>query len=101
MYRWISDVSSYPALDAQTDFGPAFEFEYSTRDAYGAAVPDWGPDDPLNATWWHRVTEGTRMITPSLVIKRLVLTKFSSYLGSLGAAMEKDDSLTTVRSILL
>ncbi|KAI0654136.1 sphingomyelin phosphodiesterase [Cubamyces menziesii] len=66
-YTWISDVSSYPALDAQTDFGPAFEFEYSTRDAYGAAVPDWGPDDPLNATWWHRVTE----------------------------AMEKDDSLTT------
>ncbi|KAI0330007.1 sphingomyelin phosphodiesterase [Cubamyces sp. BRFM 1775] len=66
-YTWISDVSSYPALDAQTDFGPAFEFEYSTRDAYGAGVPDWGPDDPLNATWWHRVTE----------------------------AMEKDSSLTT------
>jgi len=39
------------------EFGPTFTFEYSARDAYGATIEGWGPDDPLNATWWHLVTE--------------------------------------------
>ncbi|KAK7063751.1 SER THR protein phosphatase family protein [Favolaschia claudopus] len=56
-YTWRSDVSSFPALDQQVEFGPTFEFEYSTRDTYGPSVAGWGASDPLNATWWHRVTE--------------------------------------------
>ncbi|KAI0053471.1 sphingomyelin phosphodiesterase [Auriscalpium vulgare] len=55
-HTWRSDVSSYPALDAQTQFGPTYVYEYSTRAAYGADIP-WGANDSLNATWWHHVTE--------------------------------------------
>ncbi|KAG2353558.1 sphingomyelin phosphodiesterase [Suillus spraguei] len=55
-YTWISYVNDYPALDSQTQFGPIFEFEYSTRETYGGNIT-WGATDPLNATWWHLVTE--------------------------------------------
>ena len=58
--RWKSDVNSFPSLDSQIHFGPTFTYEYSTREAYGQNVTGWGPNDPLNATWWHHVTEGTR-----------------------------------------
>jgi sphingomyelin phosphodiesterase len=51
-------VNSYPALDSQLQFGPSYEYEYSTRETYGGTIQDWGPNDPLNATWWHLVTEG-------------------------------------------
>ncbi|KAG1723693.1 sphingomyelin phosphodiesterase [Suillus lakei] len=30
-YTWKSYVNDYPALDSQTQFGPTFEFEYSTQ----------------------------------------------------------------------
>ena len=56
-YTWFTNVSSFPALDNQTEFGPAFQLEYSTREAYGGNVTGFGPNDPLNATWWHLVTE--------------------------------------------
>ncbi|PCH42292.1 Metallo-dependent phosphatase [Wolfiporia cocos MD-104 SS10] len=56
-YTWFADVNSFPELDGQTEFGPTYEFEYSARTTYGPNVPGWGPDDPLNATWWHLVTE--------------------------------------------
>jgi len=55
-YTWKSAVNEYPALDNQTEYGPAFEFEYSTRNAYGTNIT-WGTNDPLNGTWWHLVTE--------------------------------------------
>ncbi|KAJ7757507.1 sphingomyelin phosphodiesterase [Mycena metata] len=56
-YTWRADVNSFPSLDAQVEFGPTYSFEYSTRDTYGPSVPGWGASDPLNATWWHLVTE--------------------------------------------
>ncbi|KAF8204403.1 Metallo-dependent phosphatase [Mycena galopus ATCC 62051] len=56
-YTWRSDVSSFPALDSQVEFGPSYALEYSTRDTYGPGVSGWGPSDPLNATFWHLVTE--------------------------------------------
>ncbi|KAJ7492100.1 sphingomyelin phosphodiesterase [Mycena latifolia] len=56
-YTWRADVNAFPALDSQLEVGPTFAFEYSTRDAYGPSVADWGANDPLNATWWHLVTE--------------------------------------------
>ena len=55
---WIANVSTFPGLDSQREFGPAYAYEYNTRQAYGANIPGWGPNDPLNATWWHLVTEG-------------------------------------------
>ncbi|OCB86070.1 hypothetical protein A7U60_g6968 [Sanghuangporus baumii] len=56
-HTWKSDVSVFPDLDHQITFGPTFTYEYSTRDTYGTNITGWGPNDPLNATWWHRVTE--------------------------------------------
>lgn len=55
--RWISDVNTFPELDSQIAMGPTFSYEYSARDAYGQNITGWGPNDPLNATWWHLVTE--------------------------------------------
>ncbi|GIJ99407.1 hypothetical protein Aspvir_001539 [Aspergillus viridinutans] len=52
-YTFFSNVSDYPSL---IEAGPTFQFEYSTRDTYGPAA-GWDKDDPLNATFWHRVTE--------------------------------------------
>jgi len=56
-HTWRSDVNSFPALDSQIKVGPTYSFEYDTRKTYGANVTGWGPNDPLNATWWHHVTE--------------------------------------------
>ncbi|KAG1817992.1 sphingomyelin phosphodiesterase [Suillus subaureus] len=53
---YVSNVNEYPALDDQTEVGPSYYLEYSTRDAYGGNIT-WGANDPLNATWWHLVTE--------------------------------------------
>lgn len=74
---WTSDVSSFPALDSQLEFGPTYGLEYSTRETYGPSVPEWGPDDPLNATFWHRVTEAMET-NSSLVLVRIHLLLTSS-----------------------
>jgi hypothetical protein len=69
--RWWSDVSSYHELDEQTQFGPSYLYEYSTREAYGTNIT-WGANDPLNATWWHHVTERASRSVPlitSLLIR--------------------------------
>lgn len=55
---WAADVNAFAGLDGQTEYGPTYEFEYSAREAYGQSITQWGPNDPLNATWWHLVTEG-------------------------------------------
>ncbi|KAH7883413.1 sphingomyelin phosphodiesterase [Phlebopus sp. FC_14] len=64
-YSWISKVEEFPALDNQTEVGPTYVLEYSTREAYGSNLT-WGANDPLNATWWHLVTEQMEN-DPSLV----------------------------------
>jgi hypothetical protein len=54
-YTYYADVASFSGLDpAQT--GPVFQLEYSTREAYGPGAA-WPDSAPLNATFWHRVTE--------------------------------------------
>ena len=55
--RWRSDVNSFPGLDGQASSGPSYVYEYNTRETYGKDISGWGPNDPLNATWWHLVTE--------------------------------------------
>lgn len=57
MRSWSSDVNSFPELDHQLEFGPTYSYEYDTRATYGANITGWGTNDPLNATWWHLVTE--------------------------------------------
>ena len=55
-YTFYSNVSEYPNLKL-LEKGPTYQFEYSTRETYGPAAK-WPKDAPLNATFWHRVTEG-------------------------------------------
>lgn len=55
-YTWISRVDEYPLLDNQTEVGPTYFLEYNTREAYGRNIL-WDASAPLNATWWHLVTE--------------------------------------------
>ncbi|KAK4702045.1 hypothetical protein P7C70_g4182, partial [Phenoliferia sp. Uapishka_3] len=74
-YAWYSNVSSFSSLDGQTDRGPSYDFEYSTREAYGSNIT-WPATAPLNATWWHKVTEQME-IQPSLV------SQFHQYQGRL------------------
>ncbi|KAL1631205.1 hypothetical protein SLS56_004452 [Neofusicoccum ribis] len=52
-WTFVANVSSF--LDLSTT-GPTYSLEYSTRDTYGPAA-GWPMDAPLNATFWHRVTE--------------------------------------------
>ncbi|KAK0719621.1 Metallo-dependent phosphatase-like protein [Lasiosphaeris hirsuta] len=52
-HTFHADVSTFDNLNTT---GPVFQHEYSTRAAYGPAA-NWPADAPLNATFWHRVTE--------------------------------------------
>lgn len=52
-YTYYSDVNTFSTLNGT---GPTFKFEYSTRDSFGPGA-GWSAQDPLNATFWHRVTE--------------------------------------------
>lgn len=69
-YTWAADVSSFSNL---TTHGPVFELEYSTREAYGAAA-GWPTDAPLNATFWHAVTEAMEKDTK-------LVSLFNTYQG--------------------
>ncbi len=71
-YTFYSDVNSYSTLSST---GPTYKFEYSTRDAYAAAA-DWPEDAPLNATFWHRVTE-------AMESNRTLVELFNTYQGKM------------------
>ncbi|KIJ51843.1 hypothetical protein M422DRAFT_157627 [Sphaerobolus stellatus SS14] len=66
-YTWFANVSSFSELDSQTKVGASYHFEYSTREAYGGNF-SWPATAPLNATWWHLVTESF-LENPALVDK--------------------------------
>ncbi|KAF8510005.1 sphingomyelin phosphodiesterase [Hysterangium stoloniferum] len=89
-HTWSTDVSTFPALDPQTAAGPTFTFEYSTRDAYGAAVPGWTANDPLNATWWHHVTDA--MLANSTLVT--VFTNFQGKRSILSPACTSSDCVS-------
>lgn len=74
-HTWYTNVSSFNELDGQTARGPSYNYEYSTREAYGGNI-SWPVSAPLNATWWHKVTEQME-IQPSLV------SQFTEYQGRL------------------
>ncbi|KAL6240483.1 hypothetical protein RBB50_012595 [Rhinocladiella similis] len=52
-YTYYANVSAFAAINA-SETGPVWKFEYSTRDAYAIGWPETAP---LNATYWHKVTE--------------------------------------------
>ncbi|KAL8827020.1 MAG: hypothetical protein Q9170_007178 [Blastenia crenularia] len=52
-YTWYANVSAFQSLDPVIT-GPTYEFEYSTRETYDIA---WPAEAPLNATYWHAVTQ--------------------------------------------
>lgn len=72
-YTWYTDVHTFSNMTRQ---GPTFELEYSTRETYGGAA-GWPQDAPLNATFWHAVTEAMEK-DHSLVSKQNTLTGKSS-----------------------
>lgn len=53
-WTFVANVSAFPELSGT---GPTYSLEYSARDTYGLAAADWPAEAPLNATFWHRVTE--------------------------------------------
>ncbi|KAG9314163.1 Metallo-dependent phosphatase [Chiua virens] len=53
-YTYKAAVNTFGTLDSEN--GPTFELEYSTRETYGGNIP-WSDNNPLNATWWQLVTE--------------------------------------------
>ena len=69
-YTYYADVSSFSSLDVNAT-GPTFKFEYSTRDTYPVG---WPADAPLNATYWHQVTE-------AMLSNHSLATKFNTYEG--------------------
>jgi hypothetical protein len=86
---WRADVNSFPPLDGQTAFGPTYVYEYNTRQTYGQNISGWGPNDPLNATWWHLVTERASAACS--------IPRFLSDLCFRFSEMEKNPNLVTVR----
>ena len=71
-YTWYADVNSFHSFNNSVT-GPTYKFEYSTRDAYG--IPSgWPSDAPLNATFWHGVTE-------AMQANRSLVELFNTYQG--------------------
>ncbi|KAI9709073.1 MAG: hypothetical protein M1820_003519 [Bogoriella megaspora] len=71
-YTWYADVHSFHSFNNSAQ-GPTFKFEYSTRDAY-AESSGWPADAPLNATFWHGVTE-------AMQTNRSLVELFNTYQG--------------------
>jgi hypothetical protein len=69
-WTFTSPVEGFADL---TSTGPIFSLEYSTRDAYGAGA-GWPVDEPLNLTFWHRVTEAMER-------NRTLVSLFNTYQG--------------------
>lgn len=66
-YTYYANVSTFATVEARnstsnTTGGISYKVEYSTREAYD---PDstYPADQPLNATFWHRMTENLQNIT--------------------------------------
>lgn len=71
-YTWYSNVSSFPALNGTTK-GPVYQFEYSTREAYNIG---WPESSPLDAKYWHAVTE-------SMAKDLTLVEKFNGFQGKM------------------
>ena len=82
------DEPGYAALDSQAVVGPSYQLECapnlptsltsadSAREAYGSNI-SWPSNAPLNATWWHLVTQ-QMAVNPDLVSRWRTLQSKSS-----------------------
>jgi hypothetical protein len=61
-HTYYANVSTFPSLDSASH-GPVYKHEYSTRSTYDIGWPETAP---LNATYWHKVTEAM-LVDHSLV----------------------------------
>jgi len=78
-YTFFSNVSSF--YDSSFDpaaTGPIYEIEYRTREAYGRAA-GWPEDAPLNATFWHMVTEAMESDVD-------LVSQYNTYQGKMSTA---------------
>lgn len=66
---FFANVSTFAALDIAGKTGPVFELEYSTRTAYDPNNT-WPSDAPLNASFFHRVTENVSSQPSHLLFQR-------------------------------
>jgi hypothetical protein len=66
-YTFYADVNSFATLNGT---GPVWRFEYSTREAYGP-VTNWPDSAPLNATFWHHVTEAMEVDTTNKLVSQI------------------------------
>jgi hypothetical protein len=73
-YTFYANVSSFPGLSSS---GPTWKYEYSTRDTYGPAV-NWPAAAPLNATFWHLVTEAMQKNASLVTLHNQYQGKLSS-----------------------
>ena len=75
-WTFFADVGMFPRLDSETA-GPVWRLEYSTRETY-PVEGGWPEDAPLNATWWHKVTE-------AMEANRSLVEMFNTYQGKSSA----------------
>lgn len=73
-YTFYSNVSAFSALNHT---GPTYSLEYSTRDTY-AAQAGWPATAPLNATFWHKVTEAMEKNVTLVSVQNSYQGKLSS-----------------------
>lgn len=73
-YTFYSNVSAFSALNHT---GPTYSLEYSTRDTY-AAQAGWPASAPLNATFWHKVTEAMEKNVTLVSVQNSYQGKLSS-----------------------
>ncbi|KAJ4507568.1 hypothetical protein HRR83_004148 [Exophiala dermatitidis] len=71
-YTYYANVSSFGSLNTSAT-GPVWHYEYSTRDAYPL---QWPADAPLNATYWHRVSE-------AMAANHSLVQQFNTYQGKM------------------
>ncbi|CAK7206019.1 hypothetical protein SEUCBS139899_008802 [Sporothrix eucalyptigena] len=80
-YTFYADVDTFETLNVSdanpNSAGPEFRFEYSTRAVYGPAA-GWPEDAPLNATFWHRVTEAIEADTSHKLVNEMNLYQSKS-----------------------
>lgn len=71
-YTFYADVNSFTAINS-TETGPTYKLEYNTRETYGPAA-NWPSTAPLNATFWHQVSD-------SMLANHSLVSQFNTYEG--------------------
>lgn len=71
-HTYYVDIHAASGINA-SETGPVWNYEYSTRETYNVG---WPADAPLNATYWHQVTE-------EMEANHDLVSKFNSFEGKM------------------